>query len=120
MKVLLVLGHGSRTIEAQNIFNRLVDLIREKSDFEIVKGCSMENSTPTFEEAVEELVESGHHHIVLAPLFIYRGVHIQEDIPNTILELKKKYPNLEFHMTDVIGADDRIAEIMIDRIRDSF
>lgn len=117
MKALLVLGHGSRAKEAQNIFNSLVSTIAKKTEFEIVRGCSMEHHEPSLEDVIAELVEQKINDFVIAPMFIYRGIHIKEDIPQMLAEIKAKYPNISYTITDVIGEDERIAEIMVDRIK---
>ncbi len=116
---LLIIGHGSRSKDAQNIFNKIVDFVRERSDYDLVEGAHMELCTPTIPDTVNELVEKGVKKIVLVPYFLYEGIHIKEDIPNIIEELSNKYNNVQFKMAKPIGAEPVLAEILISRAKEA-
>jgi sirohydrochlorin ferrochelatase len=44
------------------------------------------------------------------------GLHMKEDIPEILEEERKKYPGVEILMTRNIGADNKLAQIVLDRI----
>ena len=114
---IIILGHGSGSEEAQQVFEEIVTLVSKKSNYGPVKGAAMEFASPTLEEVVGELVESGIEEIIIVPLFIYPGVHIKRDIPAMIDRLKKEYPEVRFVKGSHIGADEKLAEIMADRVQ---
>ena len=114
---IIILGHGSRSEEAQQVFEEIVSLVSEKLNYGMVRGAAMEFASPALEEVAAELVESGIEEIIIVPLFIYPGVHIKRDIPAMIDQLKKEYPEVRFVKGSHIGADEKLAEIMADRVQ---
>jgi sirohydrochlorin ferrochelatase len=52
-------------------------------------------------------------------MFLANGMHIQSDIPEEIEVLRKKYPDVSITMTAHIGADPRIADILVERIKEA-
>ncbi|MBM7557128.1 sirohydrochlorin chelatase [Halanaerobacter jeridensis] len=114
---VIILGHGSRAKEAAEVFDQIVEMVKEKVDYELVKGAAMELAEPTLEQSVTELVEQGVEQINIVPLFLFPGIHIQEDIPELIEELEAEYPEVQFNFGQNIGADEKIAEIVVDRIQ---
>ena len=51
------------------------------------------------------------------PMFLFDGTHVNVDIPREIDNLRKKYPNIKIIMSKHLGDDERIAEIVVDRIK---
>ncbi|MBM7624414.1 sirohydrochlorin chelatase [Sporohalobacter salinus] len=112
---VVILGHGSRAEEAKRVFNEIISMIKEKVNYEIVRGASMELAEPNLEQTIETIADKVDK-ISIVPLFLFPGIHIQEDIPGLIDELREEYPEIEFEFGENIGADEKIADIMVDRI----
>lgn len=115
MKAVIILAHGSRAPEADGALYEIVDLVREKSGFEIVKPAYMDHSRPDMETAVKELIDLGIKNIIVMPLFLFSGIHVRKDIPGMIQELQDKY-DVEITYARNLGPDRRIADIVVDRI----
>jgi sirohydrochlorin ferrochelatase len=73
---------------------------------------------PTLAEAVAAALRRGAQEVLVVPLFLYDGVHVQKDIPEQLEELRRQYPGLQLRCTASLGSDPRIAEIVVDRIRE--
>lgn len=116
---LLVLGHGSKAAEADEIFTTIVNHVREISGFEHVAMGSLQLSRPTFAEGVQTLLEKGVQEMVIMPMFIFRGNHVKFDIPEELENLRKEYPDVRFVMAEPIGADNRLADIIEERAQDA-
>ena len=116
---LLVLGHGSKAAEADEIFATIVDHVREISGFEHVAMGSLQLSRPTFAEGVQTLLEKGVQEMVIMPMFIFRGNHVKFDIPEELDNLRKAHPDVRFVMAEPIGADARLADIIEERAQDA-
>lgn len=116
MEAILVIGHGSRSLEAQNEFNRVVNMVSEKSGA-IVKGASMELCDPDIPSAVEELLNENPEIKVIkaVPLFLFEGIHIKVDIPEILEKKREKYPHVEFRFGKPIGVESLLADILIKR-----
>lgn len=120
------MGHGSRTVvdEANQVLITLSEMIKEKInieqinvDFLATAFMNPESQRPNLEQAVAEVVKKGAEKIIVAPVFLSNGIHIQKDIPEEIKRLKEKY-QVEIKMALHLGADFRIADIIIERIKE--
>jgi sirohydrochlorin cobaltochelatase len=116
-EILLIVGHGSRSKDAQETFNSVVDMVRVKSENEFFKvdGAHMELAHPSIEEKVKALAAQGVNRILMVPYFLYEGIHIKEDIPELIEKLNEEYPKIEFRLGRPIGKEPLLADLLINR-----
>ena len=114
---IVILGHGSKAPEALETLKRYGELIKAASGYEIVEIASLQFNKPDLPEALKTVINQGADKVVIAPLFLYNGIHMQEDIPAVIAEEKAKNPSVEIILADNLGADKRIVDIVIDRIK---
>lgn len=114
-KGLLVVGHGSRSLDAQDTFEEMVKKVREKVSYKIVEGAHMEICEPNIPTVVEKMVEKGTKEILIVPYFLYSGIHIKEDIPEIIEDLEKKYRDVIFKLGEPIGTEPLLADIIAKR-----
>ena len=112
---LLVLGHGSKAVEADQIFTQIVADVRALSTFECVAMGSLQLSRPTFAEGVQTLLDQGVTTMVVMPMFIFRGNHVKFDIPEELTKLRQAHPQINFVMAEPIGADIRLSAIIEER-----
>lgn len=118
-KAYIILGHGSRAQEANQGLKELTSLVKSKMNTELVFPAYMGFSKPSLEDVVGEIVNKGIKKIILMPFFLYRGIHLQEDIPKKIENLKQVHGNdLDIIFANHLGVDDRIADIVVDRIKE--
>lgn len=119
---IIVLGHGSRACvgEANQVVFQVSDMIRERAGDALVETAIMNRMSglQTIEQAVEKLINKGVGRITVVPMFFANGMHIQQDIPEEITELRKRHPGISITMAGHIGADARIADILMERIRE--
>ena len=116
MKGVLILAHGSRVKATKDTINEVVDMVREKmGDMPIVISY-MEFCEENIEHGIKTLVEAGVDHIKVVPYFLFEGIHIREDIPNELAEIMKDYDGVTLEMGHTLGADERLADILVDRI----
>lgn len=113
---LLVVGHGSRSADAVEVFRRIVDEVRKKSSFKFVEGAHMELAEPGIEEMVKLLAGKNVKEITIAPYFLYEGVHLKKDIPEIVARLVSEYPDIEFRMAKPIGFEPLMADLLLKRV----
>jgi len=113
---LIVLGHGSRAPEATETLAAVTAMVREKTDYARVAYASLQLSEPDLATVMQELVEAGMNRILVAPFLIATGQHVKEDIPNELAALREKHPGVEMHLGSPLGGDERLAEILLDRV----
>lgn len=114
---VILLGHGSRAEKANKVFASMVENLAGRLDYQHVAGAAMELTEPTLETRVDEFVDYGIDSIIILPLFLFPGIHVQRDIPEMVEKLENKYPEVEFKLGDIIGDDDRLTEILQDRLK---
>ncbi|MFQ5976013.1 MAG: CbiX/SirB N-terminal domain-containing protein [Candidatus Hydrothermarchaeales archaeon] len=122
---IVIVGHGSSTKESRGIYEEIAKKTSEKSEYEVQVGY-MKHGRPTLIEAVNRFVKNGVKKIIIVPLFLLPGLHVREDIP-VLLGLKEgETPAFGYDRVEVpedveilyanhIGADDRLADVVLDR-----
>lgn len=115
----IILGHGSRASEANETLQHITGIVKEKLAEDTVIGAFMGFSQPSLEQAAEELVNNGCGKVIIMPFFLYKGIHMQEDIPAKVKKLEEKFGSkVSFSITNHLGVDSRLAEIILDRIKE--
>lgn len=113
---VVIIGHGSKSSQASEDFNFVVDLLKEKMDHNNVYAAHMELSKPSLEEVVENLAKEKVDVVTIIPYFLFNGNHIKEDIPEKINALKVQYPNITFKFGTPIGKEPLMADIMLKKV----
>lgn len=117
MKGVLVVAHGSRVKETENTLVSILDRVKESMPGIRIEHAFMEFSDQTLEKAMKSLVDSGVTEVKIVPYFLFMGVHLREDIPEMIKKCTDGYAHVKVEMGEPLGADPRLAEILIDRIK---
>ena len=127
MKGMLLVGHGSKLPYNKELIETTAKLIAEKTDDYIVKPGFMSLNTPTVEEQLEAFRSEKIDMLVVVPLFLAKGVHINQDIPE-ILGLPKGQRRGTFQLNgkavplvyaNPIGSDPLLAELMLKNASDA-
>ena len=116
---LLVMVHGSPRPVANKDMFAVVDVIRKRDVFPIVKVGFMECNEPTIPEAIAECIAGGADRIVAVPYFLHVGTHVADDLPTLIEEARAAYPNVEFSLGRYIGDSPILTDILSARIASS-
>ncbi|WHH57314.1 CbiX/SirB N-terminal domain-containing protein [Petroclostridium sp. X23] len=116
-KGILIIGHGSRALEAQQTFESIIDKLKAKG-YQNIEGAHMELAKPNIREAVEKLDKQKVDMIVVVPLFIYSGIHIKEDIPQILEEIGRDYPHITIKMGSALGDDDLLVSLLEKRVKE--
>ncbi|MCR3921054.1 MAG: CbiX/SirB N-terminal domain-containing protein, partial [Firmicutes bacterium] len=113
---VLLVGHGSRRAEANDALFRLEALVSRKRPGSILAHAFLQLAQPDVHTAIAQLDEEGVEEITIVPVFLYEGVHIKEDFPEILAIEVAKRPHLRLVLAPVMGIDERMAEIIWDRV----
>ncbi len=80
----LLVGHGSTKPYNKQLIENTAKLIAEKEQNYIVRCAFMESSTPSIPEIIDTFRKDDLDKMVVVPLFLARGVHIDSDIPEIL------------------------------------
>jgi sirohydrochlorin cobalto/nickelchelatase len=83
-KGMLLVGHGSTMPYNQELIENTAAFIRNQNTDFIVKCGFMNMNKPTIKESLEAFRHEPIDALVVVPLFLARGVHIEKDIPGEI------------------------------------
>ncbi|MDW7729925.1 MAG: CbiX/SirB N-terminal domain-containing protein [Bacillota bacterium] len=115
---LIILGHGSKAPEATETLAAVTAMVREKVSYDRVEYASLQLSEPLLPAVIKALVEAGMERILVIPFLIAAGQHVKTDIPEELVVLREKHPGVEMHLGSPLGADERLAEILLDRVEE--
>lgn len=127
MKGMLLVGHGSKLPYNKELIETTAAIIAGKTDEYIVKSGFMSINTPTVEEQLAAFRREDIDMLVVVPLFLARGIHIEQDIPR-LLGLAPGVRTGEFQLNgkavplvyaNPIGSDPLLAELMLKNASDA-
>ena len=81
-----------------------------------VQPAHMEIAEPSISQAVAACISSGAITVVVAPYFLSKGRHIQDDIPALVLEAQQLYPHVKCVVAAPIGVDPMMAQLIDSRV----
>ncbi|GLI71105.1 hypothetical protein VaNZ11_016177 [Volvox africanus] len=100
---VVIVDHGSRKKASNDMLVEFGELYGRTTGQEIVEIAHMEIARPTIEEAISRCAARGARTVVIAPYFLSRGRHIQEDIPTLVRQAQERYPGLSCVIAEPIG-----------------
>jgi len=127
LKGMLLVGHGSKLPYNKELIETTAELIARKTDEYLVKPGFMSLNTPSVEEQLEAFRSEDIEMLVVVPLFLAKGVHINKDIPE-ILGLPEGHRCGTFQLNgktvplvyaNPIGSDPLLAELMLKNASDA-
>jgi sirohydrochlorin ferrochelatase len=116
MKSVLIVAHGSRATETEQMFEQVVSQVRDLLPDQMITSTFMQLSENTLDKMLVQLAQSGVTEIRIVPYFLFNGIHIQEDIPETMADFTRRYPDIKLSLAPTLGSDSRLADILVDRI----
>jgi sirohydrochlorin cobaltochelatase len=118
---MLLVGHGSKLPYNQELVEKTAALIKAKNTDFIVKCGFMNMNTPSIKDSLNEFRKEQIDVLVVVPLFLAKGVHIEKDIPGEIglAEGTKKGTftlngkTIPMVYAEPIGSDPLLADLMV-------
>lgn len=120
MEIIILAGHGSPKDSANNlehIAKILHSAIHPSCNNDCVRAAYLQFARPDIPEALEAAVQSGAKKVLIHPYFLSSGMHVTKDIPEIIDKARGKYSDVEFVCTEPLGIHNKLAEVVIERIK---
>lgn len=118
MTGILLLAHGSREGDTEQTMRQITEYVKIALQNDMVEEAYLQFREKNLEQGLLSLIGRGADAIKIIPYFLFEGVHIKEDIPAELREFGSRYPNISITMGKTLGADKRLAEIVIDRVKE--
>jgi sirohydrochlorin ferrochelatase len=113
---VILVDHGSRREESNQLLLEVVAHFAEASGLPIVEPAHMELAEPSIGAAFRKCVERGATTVVVFPYFLSPGRHWHEDIPRLAAEAAKSHPGVKFLVTAPFGLHPLMSEVIGQRI----
>ena len=111
-KAIILVDHGSRLEEANEVLNEISALLREQVPAYFVQPAHMELAEPTLEQAFAYCVERGAVEIFVFPYFLAPGRHSTEDIPALCEKAALKFPQVSYRLAPPFGVHAKMVELI--------
>ncbi len=112
---LLIVDHGSRREEANQMLYGVADILRQERPEIIVHVAHMELAEPTIRQGIDACVREGASEIVVHPYMLSPGRHATEDIPRMATEAGAAYPDVRIRVTEPLGLHEKLCEVILQR-----
>ena len=114
-RALIIVDHGSSMPLAEDGLKRAVEMVKKLRPEILVKFAHMAVAKPDIMEEIRNCVNDGVDEIFVHPLMLSFGKHVLHDIPRLVKEAAEVYPNIKIQITEPLGIDEKIAELILER-----
>ncbi len=112
---ILLVDHGSRFPEANDMLADVAALVKRLADLDCVQYSHMELAEPTIAQGFAACVREGATAVVVHPYFLSPGRHSTHDIPRLVHEAARAFPGVEYCITEPLGLHPKIGEVVLER-----
>lgn len=120
MQGVLYVSHGTRLPEGKQEAIEFLQSIQPSIDVPLQEICFLEIIEPTIEDGIKKLVEQGATAISIVPILLLSAAHAHDDIPSAVEKVKQSYPTVTFTYGQPLGIQDRIIDVLEDRLKEQF
>ena len=116
MKAILLVDHGSRKREANDMLICMANLVQAMAGGDVVvRHAHMELAEPTIAQGFAHCVEAGAMEVIVFPYMLSPGRHSTSDIPRMVAQVAVNHPGVTFSVTPALGIHEKLGEIILGR-----
>lgn len=117
---LVIVDHGSRRPESNELLLEVVEAYRRHSGWQIVEPAHMELAEPSIAAAFARCVEQGAREVVILPYFLAPGRHWNDDIPRLAAEAASPFlkGGVTFLVAPPLGLHPLMLQVIDERVRE--
>jgi sirohydrochlorin ferrochelatase len=115
-RAIVLIDHGSRLPEANEVVERLAATLRERLPDTAVEVAHLELAAPDLGEAVARCVARGATEVVVQPFFLAPGRHSSRDIPALAAAAAERHPGVSIRVGEPLGAHPALVDAVLDRV----
>jgi sirohydrochlorin ferrochelatase len=116
MKGILIVDHGSRLSEANDMLREMADLIQSMAGSDVVvRYAHMELAEPDIDQGFAECVRAGATDVTVFPYMLSPGRHSTSDIPRMVAQAARPFPSVVFNVTPAFGLHEKLAQVVLER-----
>jgi sirohydrochlorin ferrochelatase len=116
MKGILLVDHGSRKREANEMLGDVEKLVQTMAGPDvIVRHAHMELAEPTIAQGIASCIEAGAREVIVFPYMLSPGRHSTSDIPRMVNEVAMHHVGVRFSVTEPFGIDEKLGQVILAR-----
>jgi len=116
MKGILIVDHGSRLSDANEMLGEMAALIQSMAGSDvIVRHAHMELAEPDINQGFADCVRAGATDVTVFPYMLSPGRHSTADIPRMVTAAAKEFPHVSFNVTPAFGLHEKLAQVVLER-----
>ena len=116
MKAILIIDHGSRKGESNNMLACMANLVQHMAGAGvIVEHAHMELADPLIPDGFARCVARGASEVIAFPYMLSPGRHSTSDVPRMVAEAAESHPGVAFRVTDAFGVHEKLGELILAR-----
>jgi sirohydrochlorin ferrochelatase len=117
-QAVILLGHGSQADGGNAALREVAVLIKKQGGVKVIPAY-LQFCEPSLPQAFEQAVAEGVERVVVVPYFLHMGNHVARDIPEELDRLRASHPGVLVVLTEHLGAHPKLAEIALERIKET-
>ena len=115
-KAVLVLGHGSRRQEANQMVLSLVQRLRADLHTDLVEPAFVSLASPDISTSLAALAERGCQEVFVFPLFLVEGNHLARDIPSYVQQALAGYQGMKVTLGQPLLQNPELYGLIMERL----
>jgi sirohydrochlorin ferrochelatase len=116
VKGILLVDHGSRKREANEMLGSMEELVQAMAGTDVVvRHAHMELAEPTIAQGFASCVHAGANEVIVFPYMLSPGRHSTSDIPRMVAEVAINHPGITFSVTPPFGIHEKLGDIILAR-----
>lgn len=118
MLAVVYIAHGTKLPAGIEEATSFVAAHKEAVAAQIQIVSFLDFADPSPIKAIDLCVKRGATKIAIVPILLLAAGHAKDDIPRIFVAAKRKYPHITFVHGSAFGVDDRIVDVLVDRIHE--
>lgn len=115
--LLLMIGRGTSEASVIDLFHQIAASVAKKWGFSRLETCFMAVNKPTFEEGLLLCEQTEAKRIIVIPYLLFYGALV-EKISKSFQQLNRKRPDVEIHITQVLGNHPNLIKALMERSKE--
>jgi len=112
---IVFIGHGSRSPESSRAMEQFLVAYRELHPEYRVSCGYIELAKPFMGDALRDAAKESSV-VIAVPLLLFRSGHAKNDVAFTVQQVRKDFPEIDFHVADVLGTHPLLAELNMEEL----
>ncbi|WP_046467067.1 sirohydrochlorin chelatase [Staphylococcus pasteuri] len=113
----ILVAHGMRKGNQNKALAEFIATLLKDEDYHY-ELAFLESDTQSLELTMERMVHQGIKEFRIVPLLIFSAMHYMSDIPDILMEMQNKYPNISSHISEPLGTHPYMKALVERRIDD--